>query len=115
MLERVISVIQAFVGGVLIAMLATVVHGEWFPLVLIGGLATVACYLIALRMLSDDRIVSVSGAIAVVVTVFIFAQQSSGGSVLIQANLAGNVWVFGSAIIGGLAAAWPQISFRARD
>lgn len=115
MLEPVFRVIQAFAGGVIIAMLATVVHGEWFPLALVGGLVTIAAYVVALRLLWEDRIISVSGSLAVVVTVFILAQQSPGGSVLIQANLAGNVWVFGSAIIAGLAAAWPQISLRGRD
>ena len=115
MLERVIRVVQAFLGGIVIAMLATVVHGEWFPLATLLGLATVTSFLISLRMLWEDRIVTVSGAIAVVVTVFIFSQRSAGGSVLVQADLAGNIWVFGTAIIAGLAAAWPQISFRARD
>jgi uncharacterized membrane protein YhaH (DUF805 family) len=66
-------------------------------------------------LLWEDRIVTVSGAIAVVVTVFVFSQRSAGGSVLIQADLAGNVWVFGTAIIAGLAVAWPQIALRARD
>jgi hypothetical protein len=59
--------------------------------------------------------VALSGAIAIVVTVFIFAQRSTGGSVLIQANLAGNAWVFGTALIAGLASAWPEIRFRTRD
>jgi hypothetical protein len=115
MVERVIRVVQAFAGGVVIAALATVVHGEWSPWVLIAALATVTSYLIALRILWEDRMVALSGAIAIVVTVFIFAQQSTGGSVLIQANLPGNVWVFGTAVIAGLASAWPEISFRARD
>lgn len=115
MRDRILNVVAAFLAGVAIAALATVVHAEWFPWALIASLVTVACYLLALRLLTDDRLVSVSGAVAVFVTVFIFSQQSPGGSVLIQATAAGNLWVFGSAIIAGLAAAWPQISFRARD
>ncbi|MEY4477044.1 MAG: hypothetical protein RJA31_548 [Actinomycetota bacterium] len=115
MFERVLRVVQAFLAGIVIAMLATVVHGEWFPFALVVGLATVTSFLVALRLLWEDRIVTVSGAIAVVVTVFVFSQRSAGGSVLIQADLAGNVWVFGTAIIAGLAVAWPQIALRARD
>lgn len=115
MRERVFGVIQAFAGGVLITLLATVVHAEWFPWALIASLGTVASYLLALRLLTDDRMVSASGAVAVFVTVMIFSAQSPGGSVLIQASFAGNVWVFGSAVLAGLAAAWPQISFRPRD
>ena len=115
MLERVVRVIQAFVGGVLIAMLATVAHGEFFPWALVGCLATVVVYLLALRLLNEEKIVTVSGAIAVIVTVFIFAQRSTGGSVLIQNTMAGNVWVFGSAVIAGLFSVWPQIRFRPHD
>lgn len=115
MLERVIRVVEAFAGGVLIAMLATVVHAESFPFALALALATVTAFLVALRLLWEDRIVATSGAIAIVVSVFIFSQQSAGGSVLIQGNVAGNVWVFGASIIAGLASAWPEIRFRARD
>ncbi|MEY4397398.1 MAG: hypothetical protein RLZZ40_1154 [Actinomycetota bacterium] len=115
MLERVIRVVEAFAAGVLIAMLATVVHAEWFPWALVLALVTVTAFLTSLRMLSPDRLVTVSGAISVVVTVFIFSQQSSGGSVLIQADLAGTIFVFGTAVIAGLASAWPEIGFRARD
>ena len=115
MLERVIRVVEAFAGGVLVAMLATVVHAEWFPWALVLSLVTVTAFLIALRLLWEDRLVATSGAIAVVVTVFIFAQQSAGGSVLIQANWAGNIWVFGASIIAGLVSAWPEIRFRTRD
>ena len=115
MRDRVIRVVEAFAGGVLVAMLATVVHAVSFPWALLLALATVTAFLVALRLLSDDRIVAVSGAIAVIVTVFIFSQRSSGGSVLIQANIAGNVWVFGASIIAGLASAWPEIRFRTRD
>ena len=115
MLERVFRVIQAFVGGVLIAMLASIAHGEFFPWALVVSLVTVIAYLTALRLLNDDKIVTVSGAIAILVTVLIFAQRSTGGSVLIQGNLAGTVWVFGSAVIAGMFSVWPQIRFRPRD
>ena len=115
MLERVSRVIQAFVGGVLIAMLATVAHGEFFPWALVGSFVTVIAFLSALRLLNDDKIVTVSGAVAILVTVLIFAQRSTGGSVLIQGNLAGTIWVFGTAVIAGLFSVWPQIRLRPRD
>lgn len=115
MRNRVLNVVAAFFAGAAIAALATVVHAQLFPMVLVGAFVTVASYLGALRLLSDDRLVVASGAIAVVVTVLIFAQRSSGGSVLIQADAAGNMWVFGSAIIAGLAATWPQIRSRSDD
>jgi N-acetyl-1-D-myo-inositol-2-amino-2-deoxy-alpha-D-glucopyranoside deacetylase len=103
-------VIQSFIGGALIAAVVTVVHAESFPWVLAGGLAVVASYLIALRLLETDRIVTIAGAAGVLVTVLVLAQRSAGGSVLIAANDAGNVWVIGASLLAGLTSAWPNIS-----
>ncbi|MEY4319197.1 MAG: hypothetical protein RL378_301, partial [Actinomycetota bacterium] len=43
------------------------------------------------------------------VTVLVLAQRSTGGSVLIAASDAGNVWVIGASLLCGLASAWPHI------
>jgi N-acetyl-1-D-myo-inositol-2-amino-2-deoxy-alpha-D-glucopyranoside deacetylase len=109
-MPRVGRVIQAFLGGALIAVVVTVVHGESFPWVLAGGLAVVACYLIALRLIETDRLIPIAGASGVLVTVLVLAQRSAGGSVLIAANDAGNVWVIGASLLAGLTIAWPNIS-----
>ncbi|MDP4899429.1 MAG: hypothetical protein NWQ78_00940 [Pontimonas sp.] len=103
-------VIQSFLGGAVIAIIATVVHAESFPWVLAGGLAVVTCYLIALRLLETERLVTIAGAAGVLVTVLVLAQRSAGGSVLIAANDAGNVWVIGASLVAGLTSAWPNIS-----
>lgn len=103
-------VIQAFVGGALIAVVVTVVHAVSFPWVLAGGLVVVGCYLIALRLLETERLVTIAGAAGVLVTVLVLAQRSAGGSILIAANDAGNVWVIGAALLAGLTSAWPNIS-----
>lgn len=102
-------VIQAFLGGAVIAVIATVVHGESFPLVLAGSLAVVAMYLVALRLLTDERLVTIAGAVGVIVTVLVLAQRSIGGSVLIAANDAGNYWVIGVSLIAGITSSWPSI------
>jgi N-acetyl-1-D-myo-inositol-2-amino-2-deoxy-alpha-D-glucopyranoside deacetylase len=104
------QVIQSFLGGALIAVVVTVVHAESFPWVLAGGLAVVACYLVALRLLETERIVTIAGAAGVLVTVLVLAQRSPGGSILIAANDAGNVWVIGASLLAGLTSAWPRIS-----
>jgi N-acetyl-1-D-myo-inositol-2-amino-2-deoxy-alpha-D-glucopyranoside deacetylase len=115
MRNRILSAAGAALGGVVIASIATVVHAEAFPLVVAASLAVVALFVTALRLVTEDRLVATSAAIAVIATVFMFSQRSAGGSVLIQGNLVGNVWVFGSAVIAGLAIAWPQIRRPERD
>ena len=109
MARRIIQVVEAFLGGAIIAIVVTVVHGESFPWILGAGLAVVALFVVALRLLSDDRLVTVSGALGIVGTVLVLAQRSEGGSVLIAATDAGNIWVIGAAAICGLASAWPSI------
>jgi N-acetyl-1-D-myo-inositol-2-amino-2-deoxy-alpha-D-glucopyranoside deacetylase len=109
MANRILRVIQTFLGGAIIAVVVTVVHGESFPWVVAAGLAVVAAFLVSLRLLTDDRIVAVAGSLGVLVTVLILAQRSIGGSVLIAANDAGNVWVVGASLLCGLASAWPHI------
>ena len=110
MRNRVARVIQAFLGGALIAAIATVVHAESYPWVLIIALAVVACFVIGLRLVTPDRLVTVAGSAGVLLTVLVLAQRSPGGSVLIAANDAGNIWVLGVSLLGGLASAWPHIS-----
>jgi len=115
MRNRVLVVSGAALGGITVSSIATVVHAEAFPIVVAASLVVVALYVTALRLVTDDRLVSTVGAIAVIATVFMFSQRSAGGSVLIQGNLVGNIWVFGSAVIAGLAIAWPQIRRSERD
>ena len=113
--KRIAHAIQSFLGGAIIAVVVTVVHGESCPWVLGAGLLVVAMFLISLRLLTDDRIITIAGSLGLLVTVLILAQRSTGGSVLIAATDAGNVWVIGASILCGLASAWPHIpSNRAR-
>lgn len=115
MRNRIVTVAGAALGGFTVASIATVVHAESFPIVVTASLAVVALYVTALRLVTEDRLVATAGAISVIATVFMFSQRSAGGSVLIQGNLVGNIWVFGSAVIAGLAIAWPQIRRPERD
>ncbi|CAB4631590.1 unannotated protein [freshwater metagenome] len=109
MANRIARVIQTFLGGAIIAVVVTVVHGESFPWVLTAGLVVVAAFLMSLRLLSDDRIITIAGSLGLLVTILILAQRSTGGSVLIAATDAGNMWVIGASLLCGLASAWPHI------
>ncbi|MEY5017305.1 MAG: hypothetical protein RL431_354 [Actinomycetota bacterium] len=109
------SVVGALLGGVLLAIIVTVVHQVWFPWLVVGGVAIVGLYVTGLRLSNDSRWPSSAGAIGVLGGVFLLAQRSPGGSVLIPANDAALVWVYGSAIICALVVLWPNVSFRARQ
>ena len=109
MANRIARVIQTCLGGAIIAVVVTVVHGESFPWVLTAGLVVVAAFLMSLRLLSDDRIITIAGSLGLLVTILILAQRSTGGSVLIAATDAGNMWVIGASLLCGLASAWPHI------
>ncbi len=109
MAKRIASVIQSFLGGAIIAVIVTVVHGESFPWVLGAGLLVVGAFLVSLRLLSGDRIITIAGSLGLLVTVLVLAQRSTGGSVLIAGNDAGNAWVIGASLMCGLASAWPHI------
>jgi len=108
MANQIANVIQSFLGGAVIAVVVTVVHGESFPWVLSAGLLVAAAFLMSLRLLSDDRIITIAGSLGLLVTILILAQRSTGGSVLIAATDAGNVWVIGASLLCGLASAWPH-------
>ncbi len=112
MASRILHVVEAFVGGMIVAFVATVVHGVGFPWVVGIALLVVGSYCVALRLLDDNRITTVAGMIGIIVTVFVLAQRSPGGSVLIAATDAGNVWVLGSSLIAGLVAVWPKFPER---
>jgi hypothetical protein len=113
MRDQILRVVEAFLGGIIIAFVVTVVHAVSFPWVVGVGLVVVAAYLLALRLFDPNRITTVAGMLGIVLTIFILAQRSPGGSVLIAATDAGNSWVLGSAFVSGLIAVWPSLS-RAR-
>jgi N-acetyl-1-D-myo-inositol-2-amino-2-deoxy-alpha-D-glucopyranoside deacetylase len=114
MLKLILKSVGAYLGGTIIAIVATVAHAEFYPLAVIGSLLVVTCYLVSLRLLADQRIIQVAGAVGVSLSVFLLAQKSVGGSVLIAAGDAGNYWFLGSFAIAALVSVWPDLRQRSR-
>ena len=114
MLSLVFRSVAAYLGGTTIAIVATVAHAEFYPYALIGSLLVVSCYLVSLRLLAEQRIVQVAGAVGVAATVFMLAQKSAGGSVLIAAGDAGNYWFLGCFAVAALVSVWPNLPQRSR-
>lgn len=109
------SALGALLGGAVMATIVTVVHQEWFPWLAAAGVLIVGVYVLGLRLSHDSRWPATAGTIGVMGAVFLLAQKSPGGSILIPANDAAMVWVFGSAIVCALVVLWPDVSFRARQ
>lgn len=109
----------ALVVGALVGSVTTVIHqsaitfiGIDIPWGLVVSLATVAAFLVGLRLVRGERGSAVFGALGVLVSVYIFSQRSVGGSVLVPDNLAGNVWALAPTLVATLIVAWPKLPDR---
>ncbi len=113
------SWILALLVGALVGSVTTVIHqssivvlGIPIPWGLIVSLATVAAYLLGLRLVRGERGSVIFGALGVLLSIFVFSQRSQGGSVLVPDNLAGSVWAIAPTLIATIIVAWPKLPDR---
>lgn len=117
------SLIASWVGalavGVLIGSITTVIHqstttvaGIPIPWGLIVSLATVAAFLLGLRLVREDRATAIFAALGILLSVFLFSQRSTGGSVLVPNNLEGTIWAIAPTLIATVIVAWPRLPQR---
>lgn len=111
-------VLALFVGG-LIGSVTTVIHqssisvlGIELPWGLVLSLATVAAYLLGLRLVREERASAIFGALGILISVFVFSQRSTGGSVLVPDNLLGSIWAIAPTLIATVIVAWPKLPER---
>jgi hypothetical protein len=111
-------VLALFVGA-LVGSVTTVIHqssisviGIDIPWGLVLSLATVAAYLLGLRLVRGERVSVIFGALGVLISVFVFSQRSTGGSVLVPDNLLGSVWVIAPTLLATIIVAWPKLPGR---
>jgi len=109
----------ALLVGALVGSVTTVIHqssltviGIDIPWGLIVSLATVAAYLLGLRLVRGERGSVVFGGLGVLISVFVFSQRSVGGSVLVPDNIAGSVWAIAPTLIATIIVAWPKLPDR---
>jgi hypothetical protein len=123
MLSRIVSAILLVLAGAVFGAIGTVAHqysvtwGIPLPLGLIGSLLAFTALLVGLRLLGHSRLPALLAALGCIAVILLFAQQSAGGSVLIQNDLAGQVWLAGPILIAAIVIAWPDVKTRqpARD
>jgi len=113
------SWILALLVGLLVGSVTTVIHqssisvlGIDVPWGLIVSLATVAAYVLGLRLVRGERGSAIFGAIGILVSIFIFSQRSQGGSVLVPNNLAGSIWAIAPTLVATVIVAWPKLPQR---
>lgn len=85
------------------------------PYGLIIALVAVALLLIGLRLVLSSRIGAIFAAVGVVGALGILSQPSTGGSVLVPANISGYVWILAPSIIALIVLAWPRSGGRSRQ
>lgn len=113
------SWLMALLVGALIGSITTVIHqsfvtvaGIEIPWGLVLSLATVAAYVLGLRLVRGERATAILGAFGILASIFLFSQRSQGGSVLIPDNLMGSIWVIAPTLVATLIVAWPRLPER---
>jgi len=119
MTRRIINAIVLVVLGALTGTIGTVAHqaalgigSARIPTGLVLALVAVALLVVGARLVTQDRWAAVWLAVGVVGMIAVFSKRSPGGSVLIPNDLAGQIWVFGPAVISAIAIAWPRVTRR---
>jgi N-acetyl-1-D-myo-inositol-2-amino-2-deoxy-alpha-D-glucopyranoside deacetylase len=112
------GILMLVVGAVSGAVL-TLVHQATVPIAgtvvpwgAIVALAITAALLAGLRIVSPTRIPALGAALGLLVTNALLALPTAGGSVLVQANLAGYAWTFGPVLIAVVVLGWPRLPAR---
>ena len=117
--SNIASWVLALLVGALVGSVTTVIHqssisvlGIDIPWGLVASLGTVAAYLLGLRLVRGERVSVIFGALGVLISVYIFSQRSTGGSVLVPNNLAGSIWAIAPTLIATIIVAWPKLPER---
>ncbi len=95
-------------GGAVLGLLGTFTHQSLPPVGVAIALATIALYIVGLRVWGGVRTPAAAGSIGVGLVAGSLA-TAIGDSVLVPANPVGYAWLGGIALIAFLALGWPRI------
>lgn len=115
---RIVSLAVAGLVGVVYGTAATVGHAfllGWFPLGLILAITGSAGLLVALRLLTGDRWLTLAGGLGLILAIFVFSQTGPGGSAIVAAPTPATewiplVWTFAVPVLVALVVAWPDLT-----
>jgi hypothetical protein len=114
-LPRPLKWLFAALGGALISAVTTPlaqasidVLDVTIPWGLVAALLTVSAYVLGLRLVSDTRMLSLWGAIGVVVVIMLLSLPGPGGGVIVPGNLYGTLWAAVPSLIFVVIIAFPS-------
>ena len=118
--QRVGTAVASLVLGLLVGTVGTAAHratlpvgGVELPVGLVLALATLACLLVAFRLLLVDRLHALCLGLGVVAAVAVLGTRGPSGSVLFPAGWMSQVWAVAPAILVAAVVVWPRFSTRA--
>ncbi|MBF4622209.1 PIG-L family deacetylase [Clavibacter sp. VKM Ac-2542] len=118
--QRIGTAIASLVLGLLVGAVATAAHratlpvgGIALPVGLVLALATLACLLVAFRLLLVDRLHALCLGLGVVAAVAVLSRRGPSGSVLFPDDAMSQVWAVAPAILVAAVLVWPRFSARA--
>lgn len=110
---RVASWIAAALIGGVFGLAGTIGHSMTVGVIPVGMIVgAIACgsLLLAFRLLTHDRAATLAAGLGMIAMVTIISGKGPGGSVIVQASLAGNIWIYLVAGLVLITVAWPSIS-----
>jgi hypothetical protein len=110
---RVVMVIAAIFGGVVVGTITTIYHSAWFPFGLVAAVGLVGVFVASLRVVSPSRALATFGSAGVIGVITLLAGLDSQGSVLIAGNTAGLAFLGSVTLLSMVVLAWPKLTPRA--
>ncbi|WP_162940018.1 hypothetical protein [Gryllotalpicola protaetiae] len=119
MQNRLGASLLAFAVGLVLGVVGTFNHrgvigvgATDVPWGIVVSLLGVACFLVGARLYSGSRLVTLAGAIGLLVPILVFSFEGPGGSVVIVQDTPGRVWDFVPFLIAVAVLAWPRVPAR---
>ncbi|MFT2753777.1 PIG-L family deacetylase [Clavibacter sp. Sh2088] len=118
--QRIGTALASVVLGVLVGTVGTAAHratvpvgGIALPVGLVLALVTLACLLVAFRLLLVDRLHALCLGLGVVAAVAVLGTRGPSGSVLFPDDGISQVWAVAPAILVAAVVVWPRFARRA--
>lgn len=107
----------ALVGGICVVdhQFAPIIAGSPRPIGIVIALSVMVALLVGVRIVFTGRAVVGALALGLLGTIALFSTESSGGSILIPANLPGYLLIYVPPVLAIIVLAWPKVGRSARD
>ncbi|MGF3053582.1 histidinol dehydrogenase [Microbacterium sp. YY-03] len=111
--SRILTWVMAFVLGALFGAAGTIGYASMpagLPLGFVVGIVGCAAILVAIRMITEDRIAAAVAGAGMLGALLLFSGVGPGGSVVVPDSVLGMVWSLGLTAVVVAIVAWPSAS-----